>query len=127
MIMVVLMMMVVVPMLVVMIMLVVMVLMGVGVRVSVRVSVRRPGGRCVGVLVVMFQMDVKFHAADGRFLPARDVQVIPVQPELGELGFEPARVHAQVEQGGDKHVASEAAYQIQVENGRFFGHRSCGS
>jgi hypothetical protein len=68
------------------------------------------------MLVVVREMDVEFHAGDGGFLLARDVQVVAVQLQFLQLPLKPALVHAQVEQGGNKHVPGDAAKEIEVKS-----------
>jgi hypothetical protein len=76
----------------------------------------------MAVIVRMFvvrlrrEVDVKFHANDGGFLLARDVEVIAVELELFQFAFQFARVHAEVEQGGDEHVASDAAEEVEIKD-----------
>src|SRR5262249_3956661 len=50
----------------------------------------------------------------GTLLP-RDVEVIAVEFELFQFAFQFARVHAEVEQRGDEHVAGNAADEVEVE------------
>ena len=64
----------------------------------------------------MRQVDVKFHAGDGGFLPARNVQMIAVELELFQLALQPARIHAQIQQRGDEHVAGDAADQVEIQS-----------
>ena len=61
--------------------------------------------RVVVVVVMPDQVDIEFHAGDGGFLLARNVEVIAVELQLFQLAFQLARVHAQVNQRGDEHVA----------------------
>jgi hypothetical protein len=67
------------------------------------------------VIVVMREVNVKFHAVNGGFLLTRNVQVPAVELEFFQLAFELARVHAKVQQRGDKHVAGDAAEKIKVK------------
>ena len=69
----------------------------------------------VVVFMVMREVNVKFYAGDGRFLLARDMQVIAVELEFHQLAFEPLRVHAEVQQRGDKHVTGDAADEVEIE------------
>ena len=71
------------------------------------------------VLVVMLilQMNIKFHAIDSRFFPARDVpQVVTIHAQFFQLVLELVRVHAQIQQRADEHVAADAAEDIEVES-----------
>ena len=69
----------------------------------------------VGVGVIMRQMDVKLRADDAAAGLTADVQVVAGDAETGERAFEFGRVDAQVEERADKHVAADAAEQIEVE------------
>ena len=63
----------------------------------------------------MGEVNIKLNAADRRFLLAGNMQVIAVELELGQLAFKFSGIHAQVEQGGDKHVAGDAAEEVEIE------------
>ena len=76
--------------------------------------------------MVMREVNIKLHTLNGRFLLARNVEVIAVQLELSQLTFEPVGLHAQIEQRGDEHVASDAADEVEVKDFHlifYFGHR----
>ena len=61
------------------------------------------------------QMHVELRARNRpAFLP-RDVQMIFAQPQLLQLALELRRVHAQIEQRTDEHVAADAAKDVEVE------------
>jgi hypothetical protein len=89
-------------------------------RVAVLVSV--PVARCVLVVVVVmvavirFEMNVELHAGDGGLLLARDVEVIAFELELLKLLLKPARVHAQVQQRGNEHIAGDATNEVEIED-----------
>jgi hypothetical protein len=68
----------------------------------------------VGVML-MREVDIKLHAGDGGFLSPRDVQVIAAELELFQFALQFGGVHAEVEQGGDEHVAGDAAENIEVK------------
>ena len=70
----------------------------------------------VFVLVVMREVDIKLHASDGGFLPARNMEMPAVELELLQLTFEFGGVHAEIEQRGDKHVAGDAAEEVEIKN-----------
>ena len=76
--------------------------------------------RVVIVFVVMREMHVELHAFDGGFVLARDVKVVAVELEFGEFAFEFARVHAQINQRADEHVATDAAENIKVKRFHMF-------
>ena len=42
--------------------------------------------------------------------------MVPVQLELLQFALKLARIHAEVEQRGDKHVSGNAADEVEVEN-----------
>jgi hypothetical protein len=87
------------------------------VMVVVRMFVPMVMAVIVRVFVVMLlrEVDIKLHAGDGGFLSARDVQVVAIEFEFLQLVFEFARVHAEIEQGGDEHVAGDAAENVEVK------------
>jgi len=70
----------------------------------------------VVVRVVLRQVHIEFDAGDGRFLLARNVQVIAGELELFQFAFKPARVHAEIQQRANKHVAGYAADEVEVES-----------
>ena len=69
------------------------------------------------VMIVMLvrQMHVELHAFDAGLVLARNVQVIAVELELPEFALQPARVHAQINQRADEHVAADAAEDVEVK------------
>ena len=94
-----------------------------GMRVGMFCSVRV--GVFVGmpmIVVVMFmamfvrQMNIKLHAFDLRFVLSRNVEMVAVEMQLFEFVFELMGIHAEVEQRADKHVAADAAENIQVKS-----------
>ena len=72
----------------------------------------------MAVIVRMFtrEVDIKFHAGYGGFLLARNVEMIAAEFELLQLAFQFVRIHAEVEQRGDKHIAGDAAEKVEVKN-----------
>jgi hypothetical protein len=67
------------------------------------------------MVVIVGEVDVELYPGyGGSFLP-RYVQVIAVEFELLELALQPRRVHAQVKQGADEHVAGDTAEDVKVE------------
>jgi hypothetical protein len=73
----------------------------------------------VAMIVFMFvfasQVDVELRTSDAGLLAARDVKVVAVELEFPEFALNPARVGAQVNQPCDKHVAADAAEDVEVE------------
>jgi hypothetical protein len=68
------------------------------------------------VVMLVSQMNVKLHARDSlSFLPP-DVQVIAIHLELREFTFQLARVHAQINQRANEHVAADAAENVEVKS-----------
>ena len=70
----------------------------------------------VVVIVVVREVDIELHAGDAGFLLARNVEVIAVELEFLQLAFQLARVHAEVEQRADEHVAADAAEDVEVKS-----------
>jgi hypothetical protein len=73
------------------------------------------------MLVVMLvrKMHVKLHAFDGGLVLARDVEVIAVELEFTEFVLEFVRVHAQINQRANEHVAADAAEDVEIEGFHF--------
>ena len=64
-------------------------------------------------------MHVELHAGDAGFLLAREVQVIAVELELLQLALQPMRVHAQINQRADEHVAADPAENVEIKRFHF--------
>lgn len=75
----------------------------------------------VGMLVSFLQVHVKLSARNFSALLTRDMKMVAFHPQLLELRFQLYRIHAEVQQGADKHVPAEPAENIQIK--RF--HESC--
>ena len=90
---------------VVMIMMVVVVVMGMRVRMCGAVVVR----------VFVGEVDIELYAFDACLVLTRDVQVVTVQFELLQFVRELVCIHAQIDQCADKHIAADAAENVQVE------------
>jgi len=73
----------------------------------------------VFVLVVAGHMDIELHSLDIRLLLPRGMQVVFVEPELGQFVFEPLEIDSQVNHCAQEHVAADAAECVQVK--RFHG------
>ena len=67
------------------------------------------------MVVVVSDVNIKFNSGNGRFLPARNVEVPTFELELLEFALELPGVHAEIEQRGDKHVAGDAADEVEVK------------
>jgi len=75
--------------------------------------------RRVIVMVVVCRLVIVAHvelrAGDLGFLGTLDVEVIAVEVEFTQLGFERGEVDSQIEQGADEHIAADAAEDVQVQ------------
>ena len=67
------------------------------------------------MVMVVGQVHVEFHAGDRRFLAAGDMEMVAIEFELFQLAFQAARVHAEIEQGGNEHIAGNAADEVEIE------------
>src|SRR6266567_6740538 len=70
--------------------------------------------RCLVVWAVG-KVDIKLDPLDAGLVPARDMQVIAFQPQLLQLLFQPIGFYTQVEQRADKHIAADAAEDVQIQ------------
>src|SRR6266704_2723519 len=62
------------------------------------------------------KVDIELDPLDAGLVPARDMQVIAFQPQLLQLLFQPIGSDTQVEQRPDKHIAADAAEDIQIQS-----------
>ena len=69
----------------------------------------------------MAQVDIKLYAADARLLASRDMDVPAVKIEFFQFVFERLSVKAQVDHRAEKHVATDAAEDVEVK--RFHKHQ----
>jgi len=60
------------------------------------------------------EMHVELGAGDARFMSVRRVQMISVQMQFAQFAFEPVKIHPQIYQCADKHIAANSAEQIQI-------------
>jgi hypothetical protein len=67
------------------------------------------------VRVVIVEVDIEFDALDLGFLRAGDVQMIAVEAKFCEFVFELGGIHAEIKQRADKHIAADAAENIQIQ------------
>ena len=72
----------------------------------------------VGVFVRMI-MHVEFHTADAHLLPTGDVRVPAFELQLPQLPLQLPGVHAQINERTDKHVAADAAENVEVKRFHF--------
>ena len=72
----------------------------------------------VRVFMIMFmrQMHIKFHPFNSHFLFPRDMQVVASEIQFLEFMFKLVRVHAQVNQRPNEHVAADAAENVEIES-----------
>src|SRR5262249_11769179 len=59
--------------------------------------------------VVSLQVHIKFHAFDAPFHPPPDMQMVAIHRQLAQLALQLRRIHSQVQQRPDEHVAADAA------------------
>jgi hypothetical protein len=97
------------------------------VMISMRVAVALPVlmvvmvmvlGMSVPVLVVMCigQMNIEFYPGNSRFFLARNMEVKTIEPQFLQFMLELMRVHAKVQQCAQKHIAADAAEDIEVKS-----------
>lgn len=87
------------------------------VMVSMGVTVFGFAGMSMLVPVFMFvrQMDVELNAINRRLFCADRVNVITVQPQFFQLVLEFVKIHPQVNQRADKHIATDPAEDIEIK------------
>ena len=75
-------------------------------------------GMRMSVVVIMLagQMNIEFYAGNSRFFLARNMKVITIEPQFLHLVLELMRVHAQIQQCRQKHIAADAAENIEVKS-----------
>ena len=61
------------------------------------------------------QMHIKLHPINGAFLPAIGTECVALQFELLQLCIQRIEIHAQIDHGSQKHVATDAAKNIEVK------------
>src|SRR6266568_6799893 len=67
------------------------------------------------VVCAVGKVNIELDALDAGLVPARDMQVIALQPQLFQLLFQPIGCDTQVEQRPDKHIAADAAEDVQIQ------------
>src|SRR6266540_4245228 len=67
------------------------------------------------LVVLILQVDVKLYSFDAGLLPTRGAKMIAVDFQTLESVFELSKINPEVEQGPEKHVAADAAENIEVE------------
>jgi hypothetical protein len=63
--------------------------------------------------------DLEFYAFNARFLPAVNMQAITAKLELFQFELKIPRIHAQINQRAEEHVAADAAEEVKVERFHF--------
>jgi len=66
-----------------------------------------------------FEMDIKLHAGDAGFLFMGDVEVAAVELQFLQLALQLDRIRAEVNQRADKHVAADAAENVEIKRFHF--------
>ena len=98
---------------VVVVLVAVVMVMAVAVRVTVGgrmgMFVRMLVGVFVSVPVSVGQMDIELNPFDAAFMRAAEMEMVTLQPEMGQCAFEFPRFNSQVNQRADEHVAADPA------------------
>ena len=81
-------------------------------------SVRRAVRVCVVVRmdILLVPVNIELHAADARLLTSRNMDVPAVKLEFFQFAFERMNVNAQVDHRAEKHVATDAAKDVEVKH-----------
>ena len=68
------------------------------------------------VVVVMgrFEVDVELNAFDAGPVLARNMEVILMQTQFLKFPLEMMEIHSEINQGSEKHIAADAAENIEV-------------
>ena len=69
------------------------------------------------VIVMALQMNIKLCSFDPRAFLAGDVEMILFQGQLLKLVFELMKIHTEIDQRAEKHIATDAAENIEIEGG----------
>src|SRR5690242_1664543 len=98
--------------------------MGVGMRmgrgmimcvVAMRVRFRMLLGMIMLVVMLIIRdVDIKFHARNATLKASREVKVVAVQVKLVQFAFELMRANPQVHQSADEHIAADTSEKIEV-------------
>ena len=75
--------------------------------------------RFMFVTMLVREMHVELHPFDGGLVRARDVEMVAGKLEFAELVFELVRVHAQINQRANEHVAADAAEDVEIKGFHF--------
>src|SRR5256885_721586 len=74
----------------------------------------------VFVIMPIGQVNIEFDPGNSRLLLARNMEVIAIEPQFFQLVLELMRIHAKVHQRAKKHVAADAAEDIEIKNSHKF-------
>ena len=98
------------------------------VRVTVLVAVMMRMGMLVmfmmNMVVIIVQMNIEFHSRNSRFLLTRNVKMIAVEFQFFQLVLKLVRINAQIKQRSNKHIAADAAEDVEIESFHFMRQRS---
>ena len=67
------------------------------------------------MVMVMGQMNIELRSRDPRFFLARNMDVITIHVQFLQFMLELMPVHAQIQQRTEKHIATDAAEDIEVK------------
>src|SRR5262249_37546199 len=67
----------------------------------------------VMMLITLSQMNIELHSFNAGLRPASHVQVITIEPDFLQFMLQLVRVHPQVNQCANQHVATDPAENIQ--------------
>ena len=76
------------------------------------------------VMMVILEMNVELDAFNIGLLPAPDMQVITVELQFRQFLLQLARIDSQIDHSAEKHVAADAAENVEVKSLHEFGLRS---
>jgi len=69
----------------------------------------------VAMIMVVGQMDIELHSGDAGFFLTRDMEVIIAKTQFLQLVLELMRIDAEVQQRSHKHIAADAAEDVQIK------------
>ena len=84
------------------------------VLVRMRVSVGRAIRVRVLAAVLMREVNIEFNAFNGGFVSAGNVQMVTIELQLFQFVLQFVRINTEVEQRADKHVAADAAEDVEI-------------
>jgi hypothetical protein len=76
------------------------------------------------VIVIVGKMNIKFHPVDISLLLGVRVKVITLKTQFGDLAFDVLQVDAEIDHRPEKHIAADAAKNIEIENFHESNHES---